>query len=53
MSYENLEEVRVKCAEKEAAKEAKEAKGKGKRGRKRKSAVLEAEAPEPNIKVRG
>jgi hypothetical protein len=35
MSYEDLEEARVKRAEKDAAKEAK---GKGKRGRKRKTA---------------
>jgi hypothetical protein len=48
MSYEDLEEARAKCADKEAAKEAK---GKGKRGRKRKSAALEADAPEPNAKV--
>ncbi|KAF4630857.1 hypothetical protein G7Y89_g7278 [Cudoniella acicularis] len=41
MSYKDLEEVRVKRAKSDAAKEAK---GKGKRGRKRKSAVLEVEA---------
>jgi hypothetical protein len=53
MSYED-EAARAKRAEKEAAKEAKEAKeakGKGKRGRKRKSAALEADAPEPNAKM--
>jgi hypothetical protein len=48
MSYEDLEEARVKRADKEAAKEAK---GKGKHGQKRKSATLEADAPEPNAKV--
>jgi hypothetical protein len=42
MSYKDLEEARAKRAEKEAAKDAK---GKGK------SAMLEAEPPEPNIKV--
>jgi hypothetical protein len=50
ISYEGLEEARAKRADKEAAKEAK---GKGKRGRKRKSAALEADAPEPNAKVLG
>lgn len=40
MSYKDLEEVRVKHAEKDAAKETK---GKGKRGRKRQSATPEAE----------
>jgi hypothetical protein len=40
MSYKELEEVRAKRAEKDAAQEAK---GKGKRGRKRKSGTLEAE----------
>jgi hypothetical protein len=48
MSYEDLEAARAKRAEKDAAKEVK---GNGKRGRKRKSAVLEADAPEPNAKV--
>ena len=40
MSYEDLEEARAKCAEKDVAKEAK---GRGKRGRKCKNATLEAE----------
>jgi hypothetical protein len=40
MSYEDLQAVRAKRTEKDAAKEAK---GKGKRGRKRKSATSEAE----------
>jgi hypothetical protein len=40
MSYTDLQEARVKRAEKDAAKEAK---GKGKRGRKRRGATLEAE----------
>ena len=40
MSYEDLEEARVKRVIKDAAKEAK---GKGKRGRKRKSGTPEAE----------
>ena len=48
MSYEGLEEARAKRADKEAAKEAK---GKGNRGQKRKSAALEADAPEPNAKA--
>ena len=39
MSYEDLEEARLKRAEKEAAKNAK---GKGKRGRKLKNVTLEA-----------
>jgi multidrug resistance efflux pump len=48
ISYEDLEEARAKRANKEAAKEAK---GKGKCSRKRKSAILEADALEPNAKV--
>lgn len=40
MSYEDLEEARVKRAEKDAAKEAK---GKGKRSRKRRSVTPEAD----------
>jgi hypothetical protein len=54
MSYKDLEEARVKRAEKDAAQGAK---GKGKRGRKRKSGTPEAEAeaeepePEPSAKM--
>jgi hypothetical protein len=48
MGYEELMEAREKRAEKDAAQEAK---GKGKRGRKRTSAVLEADATEPNTKT--
>jgi hypothetical protein len=40
MSFEDIEEARIKCAAKDATK------GKGKRGRKRKSAALEADEPE-------
>ncbi|KAK7189928.1 hypothetical protein DPSP01_008370 [Paraphaeosphaeria sporulosa] len=40
LSYEDVQELRAKRAEKDAAKEA----GKGKRGRKRKNTALEAEA---------
>jgi hypothetical protein len=46
MSYEDLEEARVKRAEKESTQESK---GQGKRGRKRKSTMLEA--PEPRNKI--
>jgi len=42
MSYEDIEEARIKCAAKDATK------GKGKRGRKRKSIELEADKPEPD-----
>ena len=48
MSYKDLEEVQAKRADKEATKEAK---GKSKRGQKHKSATLEADAPEPNVKM--
>jgi len=47
MSYEDLEEARAKRAE----KAAEEAKDKGKRGRKCKSAMPEADTPEPKVKV--
>jgi hypothetical protein len=50
MSYEDLEEARVKRAEKDAAKEAK---GKGKRSRKRRSVTLEADAVTPVQTKRG
>ena len=50
MSYEDLEEARVKRAEKDAAKEAK---GKGKRSRKRRSATPEADTPTPVKTKRG
>jgi hypothetical protein len=43
MSYEDIEEARIKRTAKEAIK------GKGKRGRKRKSAALEAGEPEPEV----
>jgi hypothetical protein len=43
MSYEDIEEARLKRAAKEVIK------GKGKRGRKRKSAALEAGEPEPAV----
>jgi hypothetical protein len=46
MSYDDLEEARARCTEKDATKEAKD---KAKRRRKRKDAVLESE--EPKIKV--
>jgi len=42
MSYEDIEEARIKRAAKDATK------GKGKRGRKRKSIELEADKPEPD-----
>ena len=47
LSYEDLQELRAKRAEKDAAKEA----GKGKRGRKRKNTALEAEANPQNIEA--
>jgi hypothetical protein len=50
MSYADLQEARVKRAEKDAAKEAK---GKGKRGRKRKSATPEAEEATADKAKRG
>jgi hypothetical protein len=48
ISYKDFEEARAKHANKEVAKEAK---GKSKYSRKRKSAILEADTPEPNTKV--
>jgi hypothetical protein len=50
MSYKDLEEVRVKRAEKDATKEAK---GKGKCGRKRQSATPEADEATPVKAKRG
>jgi hypothetical protein len=43
MSFEDIEEARVKRAAKEVIK------GKGERGRKRKSAALDADEPEPEL----
>jgi hypothetical protein len=48
MSFQDLEKARAKRAEKEAAKEAK---GKQKRGRKRKNAVPDIDASEPDAPV--
>jgi hypothetical protein len=50
MSYEDLEEARVKRAEKDAAKEAK---GEGKRSRKRRSATPEVDTATPVKTKRG
>ena len=47
MSYKDLKKAQAKRIEKEAAKAAKEAKGKGKRSWKRKRAILVADALEP------
>jgi hypothetical protein len=47
MSYEDLEEARVK----RAAKDASKAKGKGTRSRKRKNPASEADVPEPDAEM--